>query len=1698
MYRTFTLPELNIKRGSFKRQLTEFQKYVDDIADKPLSSLIISNLSNKLQRLKTKFDQFDEIQAEIELKASDVEKEREIKFEIETQFDELVSIAESQINNLKDDLLSTTNKLESQIQSVKLPTIELPSFDGNFMHWLSFKDSFTALIHDRKDLSDVQKLIYLRSSLKGDAFNSINSLETTNSNYLVAFNIIQEKYSNTRRIVYKHVDNLLNLKCNELKSYVTTIEQNICCLNTLNVNPDSWDPILVPLLTSKLEKRIIQDWDLHVNSIVNQTEFPSTQQLLKFLSDRSDIYQTVISKQVIQKPKIQTNVLTSTVNTNTNVNCILCNTNHMIFYCKKFLQKNVNDRIKLIKTAKACFNCLKIGHFTNNCKATKCKLCNAAHNTLLHTNQENVTKEKELLKQTNDVANKDNVVNCVSTFAANHETLLATAEVFITDKNGKMHKVRALLDPAATSNFVTEDLVRRLNLKTHENTFGVNAFNKGSVTLNSCTTVNVSSMHSNYQFTLPCIISPNITTKLPRVSFDTSNLQIPKDISLADKKFNQSRDVDLLINATMSWQLFLDQRTVINKNVQLHNTKLGWVVSGDVPLNKRQTMGELVMTTVSLNEQLEKFWKVDEYNNNNSNYTSDDLKCEEHFSNTTFRDNTGRFVVSIPFKDNFKLGNSKQKAVQRFLSLERRLQREPHVKEMYNNFMLEYQELGHMTKVNSNSEDNIGYFLPHHHIIREESTTTKLRVVFDGSQKTDLGQSLNDVQYAGPTIQTELFSILLRFRKYAFIATADIKQMYRQILIREDQRCFQKIVWRADPKEQLTTFQLNTVTYGTKSAPYLAIRCLHELADQNRLHYPSESECIKNDFYVDDLLTGHDDINILNKRCTNIRNILSSAGFSLHKWTSNARLFDSDNYQAKEYITINNDSVTKTLGITYQPQSDTFHYNFNGSLKLSKLTKRTVLSATAQNFDPLGILSPITIIPKIIVQRLWKLNIDWDQEIPKDIRDMWQQFEQTLHTVSNISVPRHVINHSNVRLELHGFADASEKAYGACIYVKNIMTNSIQVHLLTAKSRVAPVKSISLPRLELCAAVLLAELLDRVRNILSVNFNDVYLWSDSTITLAWIKGSPSRWHTFVANRVSKIQSITDANQWHHVKSKENPSDLISRGVKPENLVNCKLWWNGPQWLASNSIILSDDVDFSNVKIPEQKMSEIVLVNSLDLDLLSRFSNINTLINVVGYCIRFANNCKNKSKTVGILSPAEREKALHVLIKISQQQSFAKEIKALSQNLSVPNTSNILSLSPFVDNEGLLRVGGRLRNSAFSFDQKHQIILPKDHKLTTLIAKYKHDVNLHCSQLHLLNILRQKYWPISGKSLTKKIIYNCVKCFKAKPRTYTEIMGDLPTLRVQPAPPFYNCGVDYAGPFFTRDRRARGYKKYKSYVCLFVCFSTKAIHLELVSDLTSEAFLSSLRRFIARRGVPHSIHSDNGTTFVGANTELQNLTKLINQQSDAIISKLANEGKSINWHFIPPKSPHFGGLWESNVKLVKSHLTRVIGINILTFEEFYTILTQVEAIVNSRPISPLSNDPNDFLPLTPSHFLIGRPLTSIPDADLTKLPETRLSTFQRMQQSVQHFWKRWKRDYVHCLQTRQRWKSSGNNALKEGYLVLLVEDNEPPYTWRMGRIVKLWPGKDNKTRVVTVRTSKSELKRSVNKICVLPMNEDVSK
>lgn len=480
--------------------------------------------------------------------------------------------------------------------------------------------------------------------------------------------------------------------------------------------------------------------------------------------------------------------------------------------------------------------------------------------------------------------------------------------------------------------------------------------------------------------------------------------------------------------------------------------------------------------------------------------------------------------------------------------------------------------------------------------------------------------------------------------------------------------------------------------------------------------------------------------------------------------------------------------------------------------------------------------------------------------------------------------------------------------------------------------------------------------------------------------------------------------------------------------------------------------------------------------------------------MIAYCRRFKDNTIGEKRS-GPITVEELQGAETIVARLTQSEAFSKEINALKHNRELPRKSALKALNPFLDKEGLIRVGGRLRHADISIDRKYPIVLPAKHYITGLIMRDMHTKTHHCPAEQLLSLVRQRYWPISGRREARKVRKNCIDCFKYRPMVPDVKMGDLPRQRVSGfVRAFVNTGVDYAGPLQVRESRRRGRIHIsKGYVAIFTCLCTKAVHLELVSDMTTEAFLAALSRFTARRGLCTNLFSDNGTNFVGAARELKEIYALFEKEQQEIKSSLACQ--RITWNFIPPRAPHFGGLWEAAVKQMKRHLYTVTKGRIFTFEEYSTLLTGIEAVLNSRPLTLLSNDSADLSVLTAAHFLICDSLVQPGQTNYSEIHERRLTRWQHLQGLRQQFWYRWQSEYLQELQKRTKWTTKGEN-IQLGTLVLIKEEQLPPLQWMMGRVIALYPGPDGVVRVVSVRTQNGEFKRVVKKLCPLLMNNDV--
>lgn len=1276
---------------------------------------------------------------------------------------------------------------------------------------------------------------------------------------------------------------------------------------------------------------------------------------------------------------------------------------------------------------------------------------------------------------------------------------------------GEFIPCRALLDFGSQVSIIRSDFANALGLKRHYCSVSLSGIG-GSTTKvnNNFVVINFRSKNSaDFIFSVSAVLLKTPT------AYVSNRLGVSDNIRFSDDGFSHMSQIDIIFGCDILGEIVQGEKITIRSGGPFAlNTIFDYSVFGPTnSFSDTSSVNQVGLvdiqpnnynSCVTLVEAIERFWRSEEPP---SEIIKDplDVECENFFVGTTTRGSDGKYTVRLPLlptRDG--LGNSMQLALRRFRALEKRFDTQPVLRQKYIDFIREYIKLGHMQRSSfdaSSGEEH--YFLPHHGVFKSSDDTNKIRVVFNGSEPTTNGVSLNDCLYAGEKLQNDITKIILHFRFPFFVFTTDVRMMFRQTWIHPDDRRFQLVLWRERKDEPIEVYELTTNTYGLKSSPFIAIRCLHQLADDEGYKFPKAANILRYTSYVDDLNGGADTI----EEAIEIRNellaLMQTAGYELRKWSSNDPRILKDLPEDHCELPRNFDNedrfgCIKVLGIQWDPHTDSFTYRINIPQQ-KHVTRRTILSSLSKLFDPLGWICPVVFQAKLLLQSLLSLSdkkVEWDASAPPDLVDKWREFLSDLPNLTRISLPRCVKPKDACTFSLHGFCDGSSAGYGANVYLRSCNElGDVSIQLLIAKSRVAPLKSrLTIPQLELNGAVLLVTLLIQVYNTfvneLSINIDETVCWCDSTIVLAWLRTPPHKLEVFQGNRVSKIINAKINLKWNHVPSDLNCADSASRGISAAEIVHHPLWWR-PNWLLESSDKWPTRAIYIPLNLlPGVKSRLVVNVSATQqFDLAEKYSSFQKLVNVMGFIIRYIHNSKGfQPRFTGYLSVIERRQAISSLIRLEQQKYFGDEINALNKNSKIIGSLRKLNL--FLDKNGLIRVGGRIRYSDLPFNAKHPLLLPGKGKFVELLVRYSHETYCHVGANSLAAILSRNYWILSVRRLTRSIAFKCVQCFRARPRSDQPFMSDLPPDRVQCARPFQGVGTDFAGPFFIKSSALRYARILKCYLCIFVCLVTKAVHLEVVSELSVEAFVATFSRFVSRRGLPTLVRSDCGTNYTGTDKYLKELYVYLRENNTDIGRELTK--LNILWLFNPPSSPNMGGLFEAAVKSAKTHMRRVLGTQSLTFEQLTTFFTKVEAVMNSRPLTAMSTDPNDLEALTPGHFLIGQPLLALPEYNFEQITVSRLSRFQLLQRLSQHFWSRWRDEYLHTLQQRSKW-TTHTRAPNVDDLVLIKEDNTPSLEWKRGRIVKLLPGRDSIVRVAEVRTLKGTILRPVSKLCPLPLS-----
>ena len=1135
---------------------------------------------------------------------------------------------------------TTTAELNESFSAqcnVKCPPVSIPEFDGRPEKWIQFRDVFEAVVHQNPKLAPIIKFTYLTNAMKipENKENVLKAHTFSADNYEAAWKAVKEHYDDRRRITSELFSKLTKEEpmkersAAELQRVLGVFSSQLNALEQLGYKlskeDDFANAIVTFLAVEKLEKETVRDWRLQMTS-----DSATWEELREFLQKQwrsLDGIEKEKTATVIQpkRPvsKSATAIESSMKSTaEMKAKCVFCSEGHRSGNCPM----NVAGKKKVLFEKRLCLNCLRSGHMANDCDSRyRCMKCNKKHHTSIHDDQAfqrpaptsdpkmNPTVEPFKPFPSNVTTNAAQELS-MST-SGGRATLLTTAIVEIEDTEGCVHRCRALIDQGSDNHSMTTKLVEKLKLKKKPKDGILKGITGKPTVIRHTVSTKVHSLYGPFVNEMTFNVLDKLMDEMPREDYNTSDIDVPKSVFLADPKFHKSAEIDILIGGDVFYKAVLEKKIELKSGLILLHSKFGWLVGGTLPYRQSEK-AETLLSCFTMNAftgleeldaKIEKFLENEEVITSKRVLSPEEQHAEDHFSKTTSKSPEGRFVVRLPFKENHeKLGINYGSALRQSYCQESKRSKDESYNQMYVSAIEDFVSSKHVERV---TKEDIRYFVPHHGVLKLSSESTKMRPVFNASCKSESGYSLNDFLCVGPTIQPESYDLLLRFREHKYTIMGDITKMYRQIEVHEDDRKYLGFFWRKDVTKPIEVFQHNRVTFGTACAPFQATRCLKELANEQRDNFPSAAAILENSFYMDDLLAGSDSIEEGSKVLLEIRYILSRAGFHLSKIASNAKEILHDIHPAdlkiptekpsandlrrddeKDVRVVHPESctsskTTKALGIGYDVERDEFYYDMEMPRWDVEYTKAGVLSVIAGLFDPMGWFGPFIFQLKLFMKEMWKDKIDWKEKLSEKRLEQWRELLRSFTALKEIRIPRYCFVKDAVNVELHGFCDASMSGYGAVIFAASIdESDNITIRNLTGKSKVAPNKPMTLARLELQGAVLLGMLIERVVGTMKRPFNDVTLWCDSMIVLHWIKLDPSKLSVFVGNRVADIQKRTSNFKWKHIAGKENPADLISRGISAEELNDADLWWNGPpflrlprsEWPESRIVINEDD------------------------------------------------------------------------------------------------------------------------------------------------------------------------------------------------------------------------------------------------------------------------------------------------------------------------------------------------------------------------------------------------------------------------------------------------------------------------------------------------------------------------------------------
>lgn len=1615
------------------------------------------------------------------------------------------------IINVSDSQQAGSSSNNQAKTSVKLPKLELPKFDGDILKWTGFWDRFVANVHSQS-LEDVEKLAYLLSSLEGIAKEAVQGLTMTNDNYLVAIDTLKGRYGHTHKVIDSHYSALNKIKrcdytAEGCRRNLNDIDTHLRVLSSLGENKESNH--LRSLIIEKFPDKVIYELNLltsndHSISSIRSTLDTIVQAMEKaqvgddpkvLPTSSTEAFQTTarpiyhrgkrVFGETVKEPST-TNNFRHTSNDfrqtkkrnsvgpakniehkRTKRSCIFCEGAHYNDECTTVTDVKERQR----KLGDRCFRCLQPGHHAFKCtRQKKCYHCKGNHNRALCFKR----TPPGIIQAHNNVSERNGPL-CPKT-----RSFLQTAVALVVH-NGKTTRCRLLLDSGSQRSYITTGLAKHLDL-TSNNVDTLLIFTFGSKkpteTLSPCTDV-VLRTKRGVEKSIHVNIVSHITDRIPRPSIPTvDNVDI-----FADSGSMDSQTIDMLIGNDY-YSSFIRNRTIqLDYDLFLIDTDFGWVVSGHqqesqededtlAVVTYHQSSTECLRYTepdLPLRQSDIKFlWSLENIGITDSVKATRELEAIQHFNDTVVY-HEGRYYVKWPWTiyppelpTNYGLAYGRLKGLlQRF--------DRPTLQE-YDEILMEQLQAGIIEIVEAKPEVHCQtvppvHFLPHH-IVKQSGK--RGRIVYDASAKLKDQQSLNQCLYRGPCMLQDLTALLLNFRMYKTGIVADVEKAFLQVGLQEEDRNVTRFLWVKDvnkplSNENLIHLRFCRVPFGVISSPFLLTATIrHHIVKKN-------SELLKNvvnKCYVDNLVTGTNTTEEAIQLFDETKNTFKELSMNLRDWTSNNKSFIKKvpaPYRAEKV-----DEV-KVLGLMWNKTQDLLTLNINKDVLtdnswLEKITKREVLRTLASIYDPCGIVTPLLMPIKLFLQLTWKKEYKWDAPLPKELVQNWKKIKRNLEEIKNVAIPRYVeVNvKEETENELHCFTDASKDSYAAVVYFRSNDGSKVNISILMSKGRVVPLTkekkggraqkgSLTTPQLELLGCIIGNRLLTYLKENLEVPIHKQYIWTDSLVVLNWIHSSKLL-PPFISNRIEEIKRNIGLETFY-VNTKENPADIATR---PELWTHKKdVWLKGPSFLSKGK---------------KEWPTERFLRSHID----------STALPAV------AEGLKKQSSDINIPMELEepkvnqnQERSQVENIKYLQQTFFPEEMKGVQTDLS-------RNLRLFTDVDGLLRCKGRMMHANWSYDKRYPILLPRDCEFTRKIVKEIHEENYHVGAPHTLSLVRQQFWIPKGRPVVERILKKCPQCVKHGGGPYPlPPTPALPAERVNYSTPFTYTGIDYFGHVYVDTKNGQQ----KRWVCLFTCLAVRAIHMEVVQDLTADECIMALRRFTSARGIPVTIVSDNALYF---------------KLSSEILNSEYSVKNSIRWKFIPQLAPWHGAFYERLVGLVKHCMKRTLEKLLLSDTQLLTVIKEIEAVVNSRPLTQVGPDMDEIL--RPCDFLsLGHCLNlelsedgGIKESD-SLVKQKLIAGWRRGQTMVNQFKMMFINQYLTSLRERYRHspKQPRVKSYKEpniGRLVQIKGESKNRNTWKVGRIVRLIQSPDGHCRVAQVQVNDRIFTRSIGHLYPLEVEE----